>query len=180
MRTNTTLIVVTATLALSTLVGHAMTVADAPVDVLMAEADLPVHATVVASAFEPVPGPGARVRTRLLLAVWEVLAPVSRERDPGHWVEVVLPGGVLNGLQTSVPGVPRLEPGDEVVLLLGDTAWGYQPIGYALGTFHVEADGSVRPAWEPHARRARLATSTPGSDPLALAPWLDGLRRLAR
>ncbi len=171
MRSLPTIAVLWTVLALSASAAQAMTVVDAPVEVVLAEADLAVHATVISTSFEPAPGAGVRVRTRHLLRVWEVLASPGDGRDVGRWIDVVLPGGVVNGLQTTVPGVPRLSPGDEVILLLGDTPWGYQPIGYALGTFLVARDGSVVPTWGPHTTRARRAAQA-----LLLEPWLEMLR----
>ena len=92
-----------------------------------------------------------------MVVVWEDLKPrgdragaVRRAPAPPALIEVVQPGGELDGLATVVPGVTRLSPGDEVVLLLTATPWGLQPIGYSLGTFFVAPGERLRPAWRGH------------------------------
>jgi hypothetical protein len=152
MRTNRLLLSLAVVLAASP-VG-AMTLDDAPLATLAAEADLIVHAQVLARTPEPVPGRAPTVRTRHQLVVWDLIAARSRPRltldGPLPRLDVLLPGGTLGGYTTAVPGVPTLAPGDEVLLLLTDTPWGYQPIGYALGTWHIDALGRAhRPAPAP-------------------------------
>lgn len=123
----------------------AMTVVDAPLATLAAEADLIVHAQVISRTPERVPGHGHAIRTRHQLVVWDVLAARATPRltldGPLPRLDVLLPGGTLGDLTTAVPGVPALRPGDEVVLLLTDTPWGYQPLGYSAGTWQIDALG---------------------------------------
>lgn len=123
----------------------AMTVVDAPLSTLAAEADLIVHAQVLTRSPERVPGHTYAIRTRHQLVVWDLLAARTPPRltldGPLPRLDVVLPGGTLGDLTTVVPGVPTLRPGDEVILLLTDTPWGYQPIGYSVGTWQIDALG---------------------------------------
>ena len=131
-----------------------MQLAPAPLPALVDEADMAVHGLVLTATTTPVPDRPHQLRTHHLIMVWEHLkptlaAPVHHRSTP-VFIEVVQPGGVLDGLATVVPGVAALRPGDEVVLLLGTTPWGLQPIGYRMGTFFVAPDGRVRPAWSGH------------------------------
>jgi hypothetical protein len=61
--------------------------------------------------------------------------------------EVMVPGGVANGLKQSFPGVPQLDPGAEYVLFLWKSpATGITHlIGFSQGVFNIgaQADGSV-------------------------------------
>ena len=118
-----------------------MTVVDRSVDELAHDARLIVHGTVVGIHPEAVPDRPRRTRSRVTIAVWEVLKP-SGELVP-EVVEIILPGGTRGRWTTVVPGVPQLAPGDEVVLMLVDTPWGLAPAGYGLGTWRVGPEGDA-------------------------------------
>jgi hypothetical protein len=61
--------------------------------------------------------------------------------------EVMLPGGVANGLRQSFPGIPQLEPGGEYVMFLwtSSSTGITHLVGLTQGLFHVnsQADGST-------------------------------------
>lgn len=60
--------------------------------------------------------------------------------------EVVVRGGVANGIQQVVPGAPRFNKGDEYVFFLWNGADGLnQVIGLTQGMFQVAADGTANP-----------------------------------
>lgn len=110
---------------------------EAPLEVLVAEADRVVHGHVVAAEPEWAADGRRHIVTRVRVVVWETLH--------GAWlpslttVELLLPGGRRDGFVTWVPGVPTLLEGDEVVLLLEEVAPGHHlPLGYSLGVFFVE------------------------------------------
>jgi hypothetical protein len=127
---------------------HAMSLAPAPLAVLVAEAEIVVHGLVLTAKVEPVPGHPRRLRTRHKLWVWEHLkAPEGKQTLEERELEFLQPGGRRGSLQTLVPGVTTLVPGDEVILLLTRTPWGLQPLGYPLGTFLVDGAGTVVPTW---------------------------------
>ncbi len=139
-----------------------LTVAPLTLEQVVAQASLVVHGHVVATASEPAPGWPGGVRTRVTVAVWEVAK--------GPWlgdlpvVDFVLPGGTRGRLRTVVPGLPSFSPGDEVVLMLEDTAAGLTPVGFALGALHVSPDGAVH--------------GGPSAPRRPLGPLLDHLRTL--
>lgn len=146
----------------------AMTVEAAPDEALAAEADLVVHAQVVARDVERAPGRAMRLRTRYRLVVWDIIAARGTPRlllgGPLPELEVVMPGGSRGGLTTVVPGVPSLLPGEELLLLLSDTPWGYQPIGYSLGTWRIH-DSGTSPAHGSVKLSAHDSGSVPGGSP---------------
>lgn len=130
--------------------SRALTVSPAPLATLVQEADTIIHGHVVARAYEPVLGHPGQIQTRLTLWAWEVIkhAPVPLDgmsTGPAGevLVDITLPGGVMDGIVTVVPGVPRYRPGDEVVALLTVTPRGLAPIGYSLGSWRVTPSGRV-------------------------------------
>jgi hypothetical protein len=61
--------------------------------------------------------------------------------------EVMIPGGVANGLRQSFPGVPELETGTEYVLFLWRSSTGITHlVGLGQGVFNVaqQGDGSIQ------------------------------------
>ncbi len=62
----------------------------------------------------------------------------------GAHVIVTLPGGRLGNRKTVIPGLAPLAIGDELLVLLTYTPWGWQPIGYELGIVRLneEAGGA--------------------------------------
>lgn len=79
--------------------------------------------------------------TRLRFAVAEDLRGADADT-----VDIVLPGGVMDGQRYSISGMPTFTVGQEVVLFLSepDDAGRVWPIGLAQGGFHVQ-----RPAGKP-------------------------------
>jgi hypothetical protein len=69
------------------------------------------------------------------------------ERLKGQNVpEVVVPGGIANGIQQVVPGAPHLNKGGDYVFFLWAGPDGLnQVIGLTQGIFTVTADGSANP-----------------------------------
>lgn len=64
----------------------------------------------------------------------------------GNSVEVVVPGGVANGLRQSFAGTPALNVGDDFVFFLWTGKSGLtQVIGLTQGLFSVAADGTTDP-----------------------------------
>ena len=65
----------------------------------------------------------------------------------GNSVEVLVPGGVVNGRRQSFAGVPSFHAGDEFVFFLWTSKAGLtQVIGLTQGLFSVAADGTADPA----------------------------------
>ena len=141
-------------LSLGTGAPQGMTLAEAPLQRLIDEADLVIHGVVLERQVAPIPGQTHALRTRYTLWVWEHLKAPSPSLKPEHrrdeLLTVVQPGGTLGSLTTRVPGVVDLELGTEVILLLSKTPWGLQPLGYPMGTFIIGADGLVRSTWRAH------------------------------
>ena len=143
-------------LASSIGVTHAMSVSPAPLDELLDEAHLVVRGVIVEQRVEYARGPGVQLWTRYQLWVWEQLkAPVQHAlppEQPLHALTFTQPGGENATHITRVPGVVHFAPGDEVILLLVNTPQGLQPLGYPLGTFRIDPNGAVQPAWRGHGR----------------------------
>jgi hypothetical protein len=113
----------------------------APWEVLVAEAERVVHGHVSASWAAWAPDGSGRVITRHEILIWDELegaGPRGLSR-----VIVTLPGGRYGGRITVVPGLAPLSLGDEVILLLGDTPWGWQPLGYELGIVRLSQGETV-------------------------------------
>ncbi len=55
-----------------------------------------------------------------------------------------MPGGELNGKRTHIPGLPRLQPGEDVFLFLTKTSSrGFRvPVGLGQGTYRLTRDAS--------------------------------------
>jgi hypothetical protein len=141
-------------LILATLTSHAMTLSPAPLGELLEEADAVVHGVIIERRAEAVPGQPNQLRTRYILWIWDHLkAPKAAPNVPmpaSGWLEFVQPGGSTDHITVRVPGVPTFKGGDEVILLLTQTPWGLQPLGYPLGTFFIQASGAIKAAWSGH------------------------------
>lgn len=130
-------------LGLAGLVGLFMTaphssayqVEPAPWSTLVAKSELAVHGHVAASWGEWAPDGSGRVITRYEVLVWNQ-RQVTGPADGAH-VIVTLPGGRLGNRKTVIPGLTPLEVGDELLLLLTHTPWGWQPIGYEMGIMRL-------------------------------------------
>lgn len=114
----------------------------------------------------------AIVRAKVLDSYATVSGPVIythyklqvSERLKGQGVtELVVRGGVANGMQQIVPGAPHFNPGDEFVFFLWSGKDGLnQVIGLTQGAFAVTADGSADPAVTRHATHELMLDSKTG------------------
>lgn len=162
----------------------AMTLRQVSVETVAERATLIVHGHVVANRSEAVPGSTRKSRTRHTLYVWDVLKavgeadPVLASRAAGEdlMLDLVLPGGTRGTWTTVVPGVPTLQPGDEVIVCLRQTAWGWQPVGYGLGMWRVGLDGGFEHLFEGAAEGDSFSQGGPAD----LAPLLDHLGEVGR
>lgn len=106
--------------------------------------------------------------------------------DTSSTVELVLPGGLLDGVRTRVPGMPDFAPGNEVVLFLsraGDTGaiW---PIGLGQGKYSVQRTGAAKSArvYQDHAglhfTESAVTTGQGMGDGMPLEDFLARVRTL--
>ncbi len=126
-----------AVLVLGSLTGSsdAYQVERAPWSELVATSERAVHGHVASSWGEWAPDGSGRVITRYELLIWDerqAAGPVGMDR-----VVVTLPGGQIGNRRTVIPGLKPFEVGDELLLLLSHTPWGWQPIGYDLGILRL-------------------------------------------
>ena len=81
----------------------------------------------------------------------------------GNSVEVLVPGGTVNGQKQSFAGAPSFNPGDEFVFFLWTSNAGLtQVIGLSQGLFAVTADGSADPMLTRSASRELMLDSSTG------------------
>jgi hypothetical protein len=81
---------------------------------------------------------GATVYTHYRVQVSEVWKGANQQT-----VDVMLPGGMMNGVRQSFAGVPQLNPGDEYVMFLWTGKSGNtQLLGLTQGLFTVSQDDS--------------------------------------
>jgi len=116
----------------------------APWSALVAKSDRAIHGHVTATWGAWAPDGSGRVITRHEVLVWDerqVQGPVD-----GAHVIVTLPGGRVGNRQTVIPGLAPLNVGDEILLLLTHTPWGWQPIGYELGMVRLNDRTTAEPA----------------------------------
>jgi len=111
---------------------HALSVAEAPLPVLMEEAQLVVVGTVAGVDVEA-SGEGGW-RSRYTVRVDQVVSG-----DAPKNLEVLLPGGSRQGRTTVAYGVPRLAVGDRRLLLLERVGGEWMPLGYRLGVIPLWA-----------------------------------------
>jgi len=138
------------------------------VDDLAARSDRVVRARV--ESVEPYAD--RLVRSRVELAVLEELRGAGPER-----IVLDQPGGVLPDRGTLVFGMPRFEPGQDVVVFLGDSPLGPRVVGLAQGAFTVLPDGRL----ERDTSGLMLARLGDGPPPPVRAPdRLEGLRAALR
>src|SRR5687767_3412993 len=79
---------------------------------LVARSDAVVHGTVLETRAER-SADGAQIFTRVVVRVDEAL-----KGKPGGTVTLTVPGGELDGIGQAVPGAPKFQVGEEVVLAL--------------------------------------------------------------
>lgn len=81
----------------------------------------------------------------------------------GNSVEVMVPGGVVNGQRQSFAGAPSFNQGDEFVFFLWTSKAGLtQVIGLTQGLFSVSADGTADPVATRSATRELMLESGTG------------------
>jgi hypothetical protein len=99
---------------------------------------------------------------------YKVQVSESLKGNPGSSVEVMVPGGTLNGRKQSLAGSPVLHRGDEFVFFLWTSRTGITWItGLTQGLFALPGDSTA----DPMARRA--ATSELMLDPATARPVKD-------
>jgi hypothetical protein len=92
------------------------------------------------------PGTSAALRGSLIYTHYQLLVTAAYKGTPGQFVDVAVPGGVLNGLQQPVAGAPMLVAGQDCVFFLWTSKSGLtQLIGLSQGLFNVttNAQGQV-------------------------------------
>lgn len=90
-----------------------------------------VSGTVVESRVRR--GPTGRIETVTMVGVDEWIKGVSAS-GTGRTIDVVLPGGELDDVRLSVPGVPAFTAGERVLLFLSQTGRGeWTTWAFALG-----------------------------------------------
>ncbi len=135
-------------LALLAATLHATVVVALDLPELVAGARLVVEGRVVSA--EASRAPSGLVTTRVELETVEVFKDARTGALPADEGRVAfeLPGGEADGVGLVVPGMPTLEPGERVVLLLSArSARGFRlPVGLGQGVLHLEpdADGVLR------------------------------------
>lgn len=113
-----------------------------------------------------------------LTAVEIELLEVIKGLDPKtETLRLVLPGGRAYDRTALVPGMPRLTPGDEVVLLLEKTTLSFIFTGLGQGVFRVRRGGEV-----PVVSRSfgGMHLVGPPTHDLGFEPTLDGLLSFLR
>ena len=108
-------------------------------DELCSKADRVIAATVRSLQFERTDSPhSGGVRTRMTLDDIVFLTGVqSRET-----VDVLLPGGQMDGREVLVPGAPCFKPGEQIVLFLRDAGDGqFALLGHGMGVLRRSEDG---------------------------------------
>ena len=120
--------------------ADAYQVEPAPWSVLATKAERAVQGHVTARLTAWAPDGSGRVVTHYELLVWDERVATGPSDDA--YAIVTLPGGRLGTRTTVIPGLRPFEIGDELLLLLTDTAWGWQPIGYELGVVRLHERGA--------------------------------------
>ena len=117
--------------------------------------------------------------TRFRFAVAEGLKGV-----PTDTLDVVLPGGTLDGIRYRITGMPNFVPGEEVVLFLTrpDSAGRVWPVGLAQGGFRVRRETDSPPRVRRNFAGLRFQGSARAAgiqaDDLRLDDLLDEVRSL--
>ncbi len=102
-------------------------------------------------------GPGGRIVTKVQVEVEEVWKQSEGMDEPDiqdrHVVELIIPGGLVDGIGQWVPGAPKLVKGERHILFLGSgpVVSGHRfvsPLGLSQGVFRIvtgaEADAGTR------------------------------------
>ena len=132
-------------LALLTCQAHASTVEQLSIEQLTERANHIYLATVIdtpqSAGLEGIPA------TRLHLSLNQVMKSGTSTESPTGTIEVLLPGGTIDGIRQQIAGMPHFAAGQEVVLFLSEPdpngcRW---PIGLAQAKFDVQRQAG-RPA----------------------------------
>lgn len=116
--------------------ARATTVLRVPLEEMARACDLVVQARVQAVRTTTAPEDERRISTTVRLEILRVL----KGHPTGPTLTLNLPGGRTNRWTLLIPGMPRFQEGEEVVLLLERTSAGLRPAGLSLGTFRIRRD----------------------------------------
>lgn len=106
---------------------------------LCREADRIVVGTVAERESRWADYPGGAIETILRLRVEQTILGSAVESLP-----LRLRGGEVDGLREEIPGLPRLEPGDRVVVFLREGKFVSPIVGFSQGLFRLkEVEGRV-------------------------------------
>jgi hypothetical protein len=87
------------------------------------------------------PGSSSAFRGSLIYTHYQLSVTTAFKGTPGQFVDVAVPGGVLNGIQQPAAGAPVLMPGQDYVFFLWTSKSGLaQVIGLSQGLFNVTAN----------------------------------------
>ena len=119
---------------------HATTVRQASLEQLVRGADLVFHGVVgeVNEALAPTAAGPFRTKVE-----FEVLENIKGGLKSGQIFSMVVPGGRGHGKTMVIPGMPRFKKGEQLILLLEKTRFGYIPSGLAQGVLWVRARGKT-------------------------------------
>jgi hypothetical protein len=119
----------------SCLVGtaRATVVVQSSIEELVDASDVVVHGVIQRVNETNAPGVSRLVST-VAVDVLEVLKGLPPDSQS---IRLVLPGGIAGERRMLVPGMPRFNEGDEVVMLLERTRFGFTPAGLSRGVFKV-------------------------------------------
>jgi len=108
---------------------------------------------------------------------------VLKGDNPGSQFVLRLPGGTADGLTLAIPGMPRFDPGHEVVIFLEWTGQSWAVCGLSQGAYRISADHEGR-KW---ARRtfegltfatAHKAVAPLQEQPVLLEMFLETIKQL--
>jgi len=88
------------------------------------------------------PGSSAALRGSIIYTHYQLSVTTAFKGTPGQFVDIAVPGGVLNGMAQPVAGAPTLAPGHDYVIFLWTSKSGLtQVIGLSQGLFNVTTNG---------------------------------------
>jgi hypothetical protein len=122
--------------------SRATTVLRVPLEEMARGADLVVRAVVRDVRADAGVKDGGGFTTRVTFEVRETL----KGHATGPTLTIALPGGTDGQRMLHVPGMPRFDRGEEVVLFLERTRRGWVPSGLTLGKYTVSREDATSPA----------------------------------
>ncbi len=128
-------------MAVATTAG-ATTVRRAPVAELAATSDVILHGMVRFVDDHLATSRSGPFLTAVEIEIIEVIKGLDPKTET---LRLLLPGGRAFGRTARVPGMPQLQPGEEVVLLLERTELSYIFTGLGQGVFRVEGTTGATP-----------------------------------